>query len=89
MILGSFSFVFAVLFSFRGVDRPLSKQYTDFLRHSEGLSAEEKARAIQKIPKFDTSAVWHDPLTYAQYALLLLAIVSFYFAYRARRASSV
>jgi hypothetical protein len=64
IVVGLLSLLAALLAWDTVVDRPLSREYVEFLKRAESLSAEERARQQVAIQRFDYSGVWRDPFIY-------------------------
>jgi hypothetical protein len=57
------------------VDRPLTKEYVEFVQRASSLSAEDRARQQAAIYKFDYSGVWREPMTYFRLFCPMVTVV--------------
>ena len=48
-------------------DRPLSREYVEFMQRTDNLDPEERARQLATIRKFDYSGVWREPEIYGRF----------------------
>jgi hypothetical protein len=69
------------------VDRPLTREYAEFVQRAESLSAEERARLQATIQKFDRSGAWREPQPYLRLVCPIAAAVCFLLAFRRQRAA--
>ena len=82
VVVGTLSLLAALLAWNTVVDRPLSREYVEFMRRADSLSAEERARQRNEIQKFDFSGVWREPWLYMRLVCPVAAGVCFLLAFR-------
>ena len=64
------------------VDRPLTREYVEFMQRAQSLSAEERARQQATIQKFDYSGVWREPEPYMRLLCPVVTAGCFLLAFR-------
>ena len=82
VVVGTLSLLAALLAWNTVVDRPLSREYVEFMRRADSLSAEERAQQRASIHKFDYSGVWREPWPYMRLLCPIAAAGCFLVAFR-------
>ena len=63
-VCGAVSLMLTIVAWTTVTDRPLSREYVEFMQRARSLSADEQARQLVKIRKFDYGGVWREPEIY-------------------------
>jgi len=64
------------------VDRPLTREYVEFVQRAQSLSAENRACQQATIQKFDYSGAWREPEPYMRLLCPIATAVCFLLAFR-------
>jgi hypothetical protein len=84
VVSGAVSLVLTVVAWTTVTDRPLSREYVQFLQRARSVSADEQARQRANIRKFDDSSVWREPVIYIKLIGPFATIGCFAMAFRKR-----
>ena len=84
IIAGILSLIASIVAWTTVVDRPLTKQYVEFVQRAGNLSVEERARQRGTIQKFDYSGVWREPNLYMRAFCPAATAISFLLAFHRR-----